>query len=186
MLEATPAVPHSPFQMHPLETAQAMFLWLVRTSYLIFFEWGMWLRSYTIFLRSDAAATIYFAAHFVWLLFDCGYTIEGGVYFFGKPGDTNDGWIRYVRVRWWRLLDASSTCSLLVLLSAVGTIRTTQTVLALVWWTIIRNYSHTWACAMFTSYYSRAAFILFKSFELCGYYSRAATIRGQRLFKEKR
>ena len=28
-----------------------------------------------------------------WLL------IEGGVYFFGKPGDINDGWIRYIRVR---------------------------------------------------------------------------------------
>ena len=39
-------------------------------------------------LRSDAAATIYFAARFVWLLF------KGGVYFFGKPRDINDGWIR--------------------------------------------------------------------------------------------
>ena len=24
---------------------------------------------------------------------------EGGAYFFGKPGDVNDSWIRYVRVR---------------------------------------------------------------------------------------
>ena len=39
----------------------------------------------TIFLRSDAMATIYFTARFVWLLF------EGGVYFFGKPGDINKG-----------------------------------------------------------------------------------------------
>ena len=31
---------------------------------------------------------------FVRLLF------EGGGYFFGKPADINDGWIRYVRVRW--------------------------------------------------------------------------------------
>ena len=38
---------------------------------------------HTIFLQSDAAATIYFAAHFVQLLF------KGGVYFFGKPGDIN-------------------------------------------------------------------------------------------------
>ena len=45
---------------------------------------------YTIFLRSDAAATIYFASCFVRLLF------EGGIYFFRKPGDINDGWIRYV------------------------------------------------------------------------------------------
>ena len=47
----------------------------------------------TVFLQSEAAATIHFAARFVRLLF------EGGVYFFGKPGDINDGWIRYVRVR---------------------------------------------------------------------------------------
>ena len=47
----------------------------------------------TVFLRSDAAATIYFAARSVRLLF------EGGVYFFGKPRDLNDGWIRYVQVR---------------------------------------------------------------------------------------
>ena len=47
----------------------------------------------TVFLQSNAVATIYSAAGFVWLLF------EGGVYFFGKSGDINDGWIRYVRVR---------------------------------------------------------------------------------------
>ena len=52
----------------------------------------------------------------------------------------------------------------------------------------IRNHSHTCADAAFTSrgYYSRAAFISFKSFGLCGYYLRAATIRGQRLFEEIR
>ena len=83
----------------------------------------------TVFLRSDAAATIYFAVHFVWLLF------EGGVYLFGKPGDINNGWIRYERVRQWWLLDAvSSMHSLSVLLSAVGTTCTTQTVLALARW----------------------------------------------------
>ena len=47
----------------------------------------------TVFLRSDTAATIYFTARFVRLLF------EGGIYFFGKLGDINNGWIRYVRVR---------------------------------------------------------------------------------------
>ena len=42
---------------------------------------------HTVFLRSDAAATIYFTACFVLLLF------EGGVYYpFGKPGDINDGY----------------------------------------------------------------------------------------------
>ena len=34
-----------------------------------------------------------FAARFVQLLY------EGSVYFFGKPKDINDGWIRYIQVR---------------------------------------------------------------------------------------
>ena len=65
----------------------------------------------TIFLQSDTVATIYFAAVFVWLLF------EGGGYFFGKPADMNDGWecmsdtVTTVRHR---------TYSLSVPLSAVG------------------------------------------------------------------
>ena len=63
----------------------------------------------TVFLQSDAAATIYFGACFVWLIF---------------------------------------------ILLLVG------------------------------CYYSRAAFISFKSFGLCGYYLRVATIRGWRLFEE--
>ena len=68
-------------------------------------------------------------AHFVQLLF------EAGIYFFGKPRDINDGWIMYIQVRQWRLLDTvSSMRSLSVLLSAVGTTHTTQTVLALAWW----------------------------------------------------
>ena len=33
----------------------------------------------------------FFAARFVRLLF------KGGAYFFGKPTDINDGWIRYVQ-----------------------------------------------------------------------------------------
>ena len=59
----------------------------IKTRFLIF------LFAYTVFLRSDAAATIFFAAHFVRLLF------KGGVYLFGKPADINNGWIRYVQVR---------------------------------------------------------------------------------------
>ena len=52
--------------------------------------------------------------------------------------------------------------------------------------TVVRNHSYTCAHAAFTShgYYSRAAFISFKSFGLCSYYSRAATIQGWHLFKE--
>ena len=141
----------------------------------------------TVFLRSDAAATIYFAARFVRLLF------EGVIYFFGNPGprpeicihlsNTNvqnlrnaststsyrislirccgyylfrcsfcaatirgcrlflclwKAWIETsTTAGWgtqeWELLDAvSSTHSLLVLLSAMGTpTHTTQTVIAL-------------------------------------------------------
>ena len=46
-------------------------------------------------------------AYFIGLLKDMSYffdqmprlLFEGGVYFFGKPADINDGLIRYVRVR---------------------------------------------------------------------------------------
>ena len=78
---------------------------------------------YYLFHCSFCVATIWGQ-----LLFEC------GVYFFGKLWDVNDGWIRCV-VRWWWLLDAvSSTHSLSVLLQSMGMTRTTQTVLALVWW----------------------------------------------------
>ena len=55
-----------------------------------------------------------------WLLF------EGGIYFFGKPAHINNGWMGYVRVIQWQLLDAvsSSKCSLSVLVWAVETSRT--------------------------------------------------------------
>ena len=85
--------------------------------------------------QSDTAAAILFCCSFCaatirgWLLF------EGGVYSFGKAGDINNGWIRYIRLRQWRLLDAvSSTRNLSLLLSAVRTTCTTQTVLVLAWW----------------------------------------------------
>ena len=118
----------------------------------------------TVFLRSDSAATIYFVAHFVGLLF------EGGIYFFEKPGDIQDSWIRYLRVRRWWLLDAvSSTCSLSVLLSAVEMTRTTQIALALVWWLsaeIIRTRVPLFFCSRVSD---------------C-----SATIRRRRLFEEIR
>ena len=83
----------------------------------------------TIFLSSDAVATICLLLSFVRLLF------EGGIHFFENPTDINNGWIRYVQVRGWWLLDVvSSTCNLSVLLSAVGTTRTTQVTLVLAWW----------------------------------------------------
>ena len=45
----------------------------------------------TVFLRSDAMATIFLLHLSVQLLF------EGSVYFFGKPADINDRWIKYIQ-----------------------------------------------------------------------------------------
>ena len=128
----------------------------------------------TIFLSSDAVATICLLLSFVRLLF------EGGIHFFENPTDINDGWIRYIQVRRWWLLDAvSSTCNLSVLLSAVGTTRTTQIALSASLVTVVRNYSDACACAACTScgYYSRAAFFSFRASDC------VATIRGWQLFK---
>ena len=70
---------------------------------------------------------------FISLLVLCGYYSRAAFISLESPETSTMGWIRYVR--WWWLLDAvSSTCSLSLLLSAVGTTRTTQTVLALAWW----------------------------------------------------
>ena len=139
------------------------------------------LQTVTIFLRSDATATIYFAARFVQLLF------EVGIYFFGNPGDINDGWLRYIRVRRWWLLDTvSSTRSLSVLLSAVGMTRTTQTVLALAWWPsseIICTRVRVLRLLAAATIRGWRLFCSWKSFRLCGYYLRAATIQGRRLFE---
>ena len=132
----------------------------------------------TVFFRSDAAATIHFAARFVRLL------SEGGVYFFGKPGDINDGWIRYVRVRRWRLLDAaSSTHSLSVLLSVVVTTRTTQTVLALAWWPsskIICTHGHVLRLLAVATIQGQRLFRPRAALDC------VATIRGRHLFEEIR
>ena len=124
----------------------------VACTYSIFIQRNLYYR-----ISSDTTATIYFTARFVWQLF------KGGIYF---PETWMTAETRYVQVRQWRLLDTvSSMCSCWVLLSAVGMACATKTVLALVV-TIVRNHSHTYVCAAFTSrsYYSRAAFISFKSF----------------------
>ena len=116
----------------------------------------------TVFLRSDAAATTFFAARLVRLLF------EGSVYFFGKPTDINNGWIRYVRVIQWWLLDAvSCKLSLSVLLPAVEMSHTTRTCSSPM--TVIRSYSHTCVCAAFCTcdYYSKVAFISLRAPDLC-------------------
>ena len=87
-------------------------------------------------------------------------------------------------------VDRRCQYSLLLLLSAVGMTRITQTVLALVSVVTVRrqkSFEHVCAAAFTTrGYYWRVAFISFKSFGLCGYYSRPTTIRGRRLFEEIR
>ena len=49
----------------------------------------------TVFLQSDATATIFFAARFCVASIQGRPLFEGGIYFLGKPIDINDGWIRY-------------------------------------------------------------------------------------------
>ena len=104
---------------------------------------------------------------------------KGGVYFFGKPTDINNGWIRYVWAIQWQLLDAvCSTCNLSVPFSAMERSRTTWTALALTWW-MSSEMIHASVCAVNTihGYHSRAVFILLKTSD------RAATIWGQQLFE---
>ena len=106
-------------------------------SYSLFTHYAPVPESTTVFLWSDVVATIYFAAHFVWLLFEGGYYLRAMFISFGVHThqwrlDKIYVWVR----RWWLLDTVSSTCSLSVLLSAVGRTRRTQTVLALVWWAL--------------------------------------------------
>ena len=101
---------------------------------------------------------------FVQLLF------EGGIYFFRKPADINDGWIRYIPVRQWRLLDAISRGN-----DSYNTNSpSTSTV------TVIRKYT---PCILAAATI-RGWRLFVQSFGLCGYYLRAVTIRGWHLFEE--
>ena len=57
----------------------------------------------TVFLRSDAVATIFFSLFIlVRLLF------KGGVYFVGKPMDSNDSWNKHMHALQLGLIDAGS------------------------------------------------------------------------------
>ena len=106
-----------------------------------------------IFLQSDHADTAQFCAATIqgWLL------LESGMYFLGKPTDTNDGWIRYVRaIQWWVLDAVNSKHSLSVLQSAVEMSHTTRTVLVLVW-QLSSEIVHI--CVHARGYYLRMVFI---------------------------
>ena len=123
--------------------------------------------------RSDATATVYFAAHFVRLLFEGGYCSRA--VFISLESLETSTTAAYEPVKRWRLLDAvSSMHSLSLLLAAVGMTRTTQTVLALALWPLSEMICTRVPCLL------PAATIqgrrLFR-FGLSGYYSRAASIR---------
>ena len=130
--------------------------------------------SYYLFRCSFCAAT-------GWLLF------EGGDYFFGKPWDMTEWWLDKVRTS--EMVMVARRCqyskrSLSVLLSVVGTTCTTQIVLALAWWPLSQIIC---TCVCMPHWLAAATIrghITFKSFGLCGYYSRAATIQGWHLFKK--
>ena len=107
---------------------------------------------------------------FVRLLF------EGGVYFFGKPSDTNNSWIRYIQTIQWRLLDTViSKRSLSVLLSAMenDSYNTNNPSASPV--IVVRNYLHVCATCSSHDYLLGAVFILLRSSDC------TATIPGQRL-----
>ena len=53
--------------------------------------------SLKVFLRSYAVATVFSAVRFGVATIRGRLLFEAGVYFFGKPTEINDCWIRYVR-----------------------------------------------------------------------------------------
>ena len=109
-----------------------------------------------LFLRSDAAGTIFLLLIFVQLLFLGSLLFEGSVYFFWKPADINDGWIKYVWAIQWQLLNAITSTHSLTYSPAVSLGNELYN----------KNSpraspltdSHTCMCAAYTSrdYYSRA------------------------------
>jgi len=48
---------------------------------------------YIVFLQSDTAATIYFAAHFCVATVQEWLPFKSCIYFFGQSTDINNGWI---------------------------------------------------------------------------------------------
>ena len=69
------------------------------------------LASYTSCIKPCPNAMImiekvpYFFDQMLWLLF------EGGIYFIGKPVDSNNGWIRYMQAIQLGLIDAGTACT---------------------------------------------------------------------------
>ena len=105
---------------------------------------------------------------------------EGGVYFVGKPAESNDDWNRYVRMIQLGMIDAGS--------SACSACSPSQSSCQL-WKRVLEHEQGLeiaqWASAAIISTRVRAPFeggVYFaRSYRLCGYNSREATIRGQGL-----
>ena len=130
---------------------------------------------YRIF-RSVAATTPFFFSRFVLVR----QLFEGGVYFVGKPAESNDDWNRYVRMIQLGMIDAGS--------SACSACSPSQSSCQL-WKRVLEHEQGLeiaqWASAAIISTRVRASFeggVYFaRSYRLCGYNSREATIRGQGL-----
>ena len=131
----------------------------------------------SVFVRSDAIATIFCTAHFgaatIWrqLLF------KGGVHFFGKSAGINDGWIMYIRaIQWWLLeLSVVSTASQSCCLPWNKSYHTNSPSTSLV--IFIRNYSHMVLVQQIVAAANTRGQCLFaQSSSLCAYYSKVVSI----------
>ena len=112
---------------------------------------------------------------------------EDGLYFAGKPAGRNDDWNGDVRAIQIGMIDAgSSTRSLSVLLSAVETSLRTRTALEIAQFALAASISMCICvpCTLAVAIIRRYPFYFAWNSWLCGYYSKAATIRGRCLIKE--
>ena len=97
----------------------------------------------------------------------CAAIIQGRRLFLRKRADINDGWIRYVHVVHctykWYSDNCTCTCNLPACCQLQK--KVVQHEQPGSPWTVILAYSHTCACATYTScsYYLRAAFILLRA-----------------------
>ena len=132
---------------------------------------------YTVFVQSDAAATILCTARFgaatIWgqLLF------KGGVYFFGKSAGINDGWIMYIQaIQWWLLeLSVVSTASQSCRQPWNESYHTNSPSTSLD--ILVRNYSHMVLVQHIVAVaITRQQCLFAQSSWLCAYYSRVASI----------
>ena len=143
-------------------------------------QWWQCSKPSTVFLQSDDVVTLSLLT-LVQLL------LEGGVYFVGKLTDSIDDWNRYMEAIQLGLVDAgSSTHSLSVLLWAMETSLRTRTALEIAQWALAASISMRICvpCTLAVAIIRRYPFYFAWNSRLCGYYSKAATIRGRCLIEE--